>query len=729
MESNLNNEENPENKKNQEKNHENNENKENNENNKNKENNEINENNENNEIHVNNENNENNEIHENHENNEIHENEENICFDDKENEYWLICPFCKIRIPLIHLFIFSEVNDNNGVKNIDDILYADIKCKTCQPITIPLEIYLNFIKKNGKMIKPDIIDSKFKNKEFNEDKNIIYCMDQHGFIDYKHYMMHNVIKFKISHVTCEKELNIDSYCQLNQNHEYYKKGKYFCQFCNLALCKSCKNYHEINQKSKNHPISELENETILIENIFNEFKQNIKNLNENYKKLKINELIIQYVYLLKNNYDRISNKHIPNYYLINNFKLLHQMEKDDKYLINSKAYSLNYYFENIISLNKNNLHILKLDEINNNNHYSFLLYSNDIIYLCSYHNSIFKKIDIKRKSGESNSGILKKINEDNYYIFINNEKKNEYSFSINLNENKFEKYSISKSDYCSSYFNISSLDNMIGGVTEGKIRILNIDNQNHKLKNECSIDIKKQKEKILEAIYINKFPYKSFNFEEVKKENISEEEIEVIIYSTDKDYLGIIYLKKSPQKNNKLKIELELLWKLNLKKSPIKSNDNNENIIKCICALDKGFCFATEENKYGYLYVYNEVLLIDKDKEQVFKKCDNKIKIGFPIKCMCKTECNYILVTVDNISVIKFWDLRYLTCINVFQVKGNTEEIPNIIKIIFVKNNDDKKYYDIIMVTGNNEILIYRSNFKKILESNSNIDEEEFAFE
>ena len=96
---------------------------------------------------------------------------------------------------------------------------------------------------------------------------------------------------------------------------------------------------------------------------------------------------------------------------------------------------------------------------------------------------------------------------------------------------------------------------------------------------------------------------------------------------------------------------------------------------------------------------------------------------------MCKTECNYILVTVDNISVIKFWDLRYLTCINVFQVKGNTEEIPNIIKIIFVKNNDDKKYYDIIMVTGNNEILIYRSNFKKILESNSNIDEEEFAFE
>ena len=521
-------------------------------------------------------------------------------------------------------------------------------------------------------------------------------------------------------------LNIDSYCQLNQNHEYYKKGKYFCQFCNLALCKACKTVHEMNQQTKNHPISELENETILIENIFNEFKQNIKNLNEIYKKLKINELIIQYVYLLKYNYDRISNKHIPNYFLIKNFKLLHKMEKDDKYLINSKAYSLNYNFENIKSLYKNNLHILKLDEVNNRNHYSFLLYSNDDIYLCSYHNNIFIKKEIKRPLGNSNSGILKKVNEDNYYIFITNDKN---SFSIDLNEDKKTKI---KSDFCSSYFNISSLDNMIGGIIDGKIKILNIDSQNNKLKNECSIEMKKQKEKILEAIYINKFPYKLFNFEEVKKENLSEEEIEVIIYSTDKEYLGIIYLKKTQQKNNKIKIELELLWKLNLKKSPIKSNDYNENYIKCICALDKGFCFATEENKNGYLYIYNEILSIDKDKEEVIKKYENKIKIGYPIKCMCTTECNYILVTVDNSSIIKFWDIRYLTCINVFQVKGNTEEIPNIIKIIFVKNNDNndnKKYYDIIMVTANNEILIYRSNFKKILESNLDVEEEEFAIE
>jgi hypothetical protein len=482
----------------------------------------------------------------------------------------------------------------------------------------------------------------------------------------------------------------------------------------------------MNQQTKNHPISELENETILIENIFNEFKQNIKNLNEIYKKLKINELIIQYVYLLKYNYDRISNKHIPNYFLIKNFKLLHKMEKDDKYLINSKAYSLNYNFENIKSLYKNNLHILKLDEVNNRNHYSFLLYSNDDIYLCSYHNNIFIKKEIKRPLGNSNSGILKKVNEDNYYIFITNDKN---SFSIDLNEDKKTKI---KSDFCSSYFNISSLDNMIGGIIDGKIKILNIDSQNNKLKTECSIEMKKQKEKILEAIYINKFPYKSFNFEEVKKENLSEEEIEVIIYSTDKEYLGIIYLKKTQQKNNKIKIELELLWKLNLKKSPIKSNDYNENYIKCICALDKGFCFATEENKNGYLYIYNEILSIDKDKEEVIKKYENKIKIGYPIKCMCTTECNYILVTVDNSSIIKFWDIRYLTCINVFQVKGNTEEIPNIIKIIFVKNNDNndnKKYYDIIMVTANNEILIYRSNFKKILESNLDVEEEEFAIE
>ena len=167
-----------------------------------------------------------------------------------------------------------------------------------------------------------------------------------------------------------------------------------------------------------------------------------------------------------------------------------------------------------------------------------------------------------------------------------------------------------------------------------------------------------------------------------------------------------------------------------MKKGPIQSNNNNENIIKCICDLEKGFCFATEENKFGYLYIYNEVLSIDKDK--VIKKYENKIKIGNPIKCMCKTECNYILITVDNSSVIKFWDLRYLTCINLFQAKGNTEEIPNIIKIIIVKNNNINEYYDLIMVTANYKILIYTSNSKKIQkiqESDLNSDEEEFAIE
>ena len=666
------------------------------------------------------------------ENKENQENKgENNFFDDKEYEYWLICPYCKNKIPIIHLFISTgeQVIENNVVKEIKDILYVDINCKTCKFFTIPLEIYLDFIKKNGKMIKPEIIDLKFKNNKFNVDKNIIYCMDQHGFIDYKHYMMHNVIKFKIPHVICEKELDIDSYCNLNQNHDYYKKAKYFCQFCNLALCKSCKNYHEINKK--NHPISGLENETILIEDIFNNFNQIIKNLNEKNQKLKINELIMQYVFLLKNNYDRISKKHIPNYCLIQNFKLLHKIENDYKYLIDSKAYSLNFYFENIIPLNnKIDLHILKLDEVNNE--YTFLLYSNKNIYLCKYHNNVFNKNEIKRPEGESNNGILKKINNNEYYIFINSNKKNDYSLlSIDINGNKYIKYSISKSDYCSSYFNISSFDNMIGGVHEGKIKILYIDNKNKKLKTECSIDIKKNKDaKVLEAIYINKYPYKMFNFEEIKNISIPEEEIEAIICTTDKDFLGIIYLKKIPTKNNKIKTELELLWKLNLKKGPIQSNNNNENIIKCICDLEKGFCFATEENKFGYLYIYNEVLSIDKDK--VIKKYENKIKIGNPIKCMCKTECNYILITVDNSSVIKFWNLRYLTCINLFQAKGNTEEIPNIIKIIIVKNNNINEYYDLIMVTANYKILIYTSNSKKIQkiqESDLNSDEEEFAIE
>ena len=649
--------------------------------------------------------------------------ENNNIFEDKENEYWLICPTCKTNIPIIHLFIATneQVKENDEEKEID-ILYADIRCKNeyCKPITIPFEIYLDFVKKNGKMIKPEIIDKKLKNKELNKDKNVIYCMDQHGYINNDNYMMHNIIKFKFPHVVCEKELNIDSYCKLNKNHEYLKKAKYFCLCCNLALCKPCKIYHE--KEEVNHPISELENETVLIDYIFEDFKQNIKDLDEENKKLNINKLIIDYVFLLKNNYDRIAIKHIPNCNLILNFKLLHKMEKNDKYLINSKAHSLNYSFEDIkqIEIKSNDFHILRLDEVNNHNKYSFLLYSNTFILLCNYHNNIFKNEQVKRVKVESTNGILKKINEDKFYIFINNDKKNESSLLINLDNINSEKYNISKSDYCSSYFNIWSLDNVIGGINEGKIKILNIDDENKKLKVESSIDFKKNKDaKVLEAIHISNFPYKLYNFEEVKKVAISEEEIEVIVCSTDKDFLGVIYMKKTFTKNNKLKIELDLIWKLTLTKGK-----SNENVIKCICDLEKGFCFATEENEHGFLHIYNEVLSIEKDK--FTKKYENKIKIGVPIKSMCKTDCNYILATVDVRNDIKFWDLRYLVCVNYFQTT-DTKKIPDIKNIIFVKNNyDEKKFYDLIMITNNKDIIIYRSNFKNELELDSNLDDEEY---
>jgi len=97
---------------------------------------------------------------------------ENNFLYDKEYEYWLICPYCKNKIPIIHLFIAigEQVIENNKVKEIKDILYADINCKTCKPFTIPLEIYLDFVKKNGKMIKPEIIDLNFKNNKFNENE-------------------------------------------------------------------------------------------------------------------------------------------------------------------------------------------------------------------------------------------------------------------------------------------------------------------------------------------------------------------------------------------------------------------------------------------------------------------------------------------------------------------------------------------------------------------------------
>ena len=264
--------------------------------------------------------------------------EEKYFPDEPDYEYWLICPKCKKSIPIINLFIVKEkevVNDSSGIVKDVDTLYADIKCKNCEPMSIPLKTYFEFIKKNFKMMKPEKIDIKFKNKDFEEgDEKIIYCMDQHGYLDYKHYLMHNVVKFKFNHILCEKELNIDSYCGLNEKHDYYKKGKYFCQLCNLPLCNACYEHHKTNFKA--HPISKLENENSLVEKIYNKFIE--IQLRDEYKNLEINKLILEYISLLKKNFDRIAVNHIPNYYLLQNFKLLQIRENEGEYLINSNEF-------------------------------------------------------------------------------------------------------------------------------------------------------------------------------------------------------------------------------------------------------------------------------------------------------------------------------------------------------------------------------------------------------
>ena len=263
--------------------------------------------------------------------------------------YWPLCPECKKFIPYFNIW---EKNNKQ---------YLDIKCHYCkekkklnyfQLKTIKLEDYLKVISDEKNIEYNSILKEKINEKVNDKNKSLMnkigFCMDFHGWLDLNHYKVHEKMKFKTKHIICEKEIYLYSYCKLC-NH---KIAKFFCENCEIGLCKSCMKNHENKCKSNIKNLSTLQS-------LFQDKIDNYLKFLELKKKKKINLYpIIDFFFLYYQIYLTTTDQHLNDYWITMTllnlpFEKFKESNDFSNTILNKNACSINYEFRDIFIKEKN----------------------------------------------------------------------------------------------------------------------------------------------------------------------------------------------------------------------------------------------------------------------------------------------------------------------------------------------------------------------------------------
>ena len=264
--------------------------------------------------------------------------------DIHSKHYWPLCPECKKFIPYFNLW-----EKNN-------VIFLDVKCYYCkekkklnyyQLRTIKLEDYLKVVSDEKNIEYNSILKEKINEKIKSQQNKIGFCMDFHGWLDVNHYVVHEKMKFKTKHIICEKEIYLNSYCQLCK----IKVGKFFCENCEFQLCKSCMNNHKKSCSSNIITLSNLH--SLLNEKIhsYSYFSQ-LKKINNHYFNLIIDFFLLYYqIYLTT------TNQHLNDYWMtMTLLNIQFEQYKENelfKSLLNKNSCSINYEFRDMFIKEKN----------------------------------------------------------------------------------------------------------------------------------------------------------------------------------------------------------------------------------------------------------------------------------------------------------------------------------------------------------------------------------------
>lgn len=270
----------------------------------------------------------------------------------------LLCPNCKINIPLITL-----------TKSTDNTIITKIKCAKCKyNVAIPSDEYLTQIKSINEL--PHYCASKPNHGTLSTTKYCFNCQQwlcQSCVIDHKYYPSLS------NHLFINSEIKSGLFCAIHNK----KKNKLFCNECHQSLCRSClanhSNHEVVDFKALENELKScdfhkrlLEIETIrdqslkskealivLLDKEIDKWKEIKKDLNNAYSQYDINnEKIKELLILFQLNYEILKTTFSIDLY--DNIKLNANINKEELIKINNENSSLESQCSNAIHYFNNN---------------------------------------------------------------------------------------------------------------------------------------------------------------------------------------------------------------------------------------------------------------------------------------------------------------------------------------------------------------------------------------